>query len=103
MLTSLNLKPQEEAVMDADRAAGALDVSRRVLETTHRRVDPHMFHFVLWGVIVLVWYPLVNWLEMRGDRHTQWIVMAVALGAGNLGSLLGEWRERRSPRLKASD
>jgi len=89
--------------MDADRAAGDLDVIRRVLESTHRRIDPHMFHFVLWGIIVLVWYPLANWFEMRGDSRAMWILMGVSLGVGNIGSFVGEWREHRSPRLKASD
>jgi hypothetical protein len=89
--------------MDADRAAGDLDVIRRVLEATHRRVDPHMFHFVLWGAVVLLWYPLSNWFEMQGNGLAQFVLAIVALVLGNLGSTIGEWREHRSPRLKAGD
>jgi len=89
--------------MDADHAAGDLDVIRRVLDATHRRVDPHMFHFILWGIVVLLWYPLANWFELRGESRFQGILMGVAMGVGTLGSFVGEWLAHRSPRLKSSN
>jgi hypothetical protein len=52
---------------------------------------------------VLVWYPLANWFELRGDGRAVFIVMAVAVALGTLGSFLGEWRVQRAPRLKSGN
>ena len=57
----------EAAPTDA-HATDDLDFLRRLLARSERRVDPHAFHFVHWGLIVLVWYPLSNALELADDR-----------------------------------
>jgi hypothetical protein len=49
-------------------------------------VDPHAFHFVSWGAIVLVWYPLQNLLDLR-DAPAAW-KLAVGVGAFLLGSAI---------------
>ena len=71
---------------------------REILDRTHRRIDPHAFHFVLWGTVVLIWYPLANYLV------DHWIpIMIVSLVVGSLGSGLMEWRLARKPRLEAEN
>jgi hypothetical protein len=81
-------------------AAGSdLAYIRDVVARTDRRVDPHAFHYVHWGTIVLVWYPLSNWFELRGDLWSMlWVGIAAGL-TGALLSLLREMRLHRHPRL----
>ncbi len=88
--------------MDARTAENDLAFLRSVLERTQRRVDPHAFHFVSWGAIVLVWYPLQNFLDLRGLAGG-WIVMAVALALGIAISAFGEWRISRRAQTPAED
>ncbi len=85
--------------MESAAAAADLRHVREVMERTRRRVDPHAFHFVLWGAIVLAWYPLANVLQWQG-RHGAMI--AVGAGALLLGAVLSaalEFRLARRPRL----
>lgn len=85
--------------MDRDGAIDDLKFIRSVLERTERRIDPHAFHYVLWGAIVLVWYPLSHWFQLRGDTTAMLYlgIGAVALGTV-LSGLLG-WRRSRRTRL----
>ena len=55
--------------MDATKAGDDIRYIREVLERTRRRIDPHAFHFVHWGFIVLLWYPAMNLLALRGERR----------------------------------
>jgi hypothetical protein len=88
--------------MNDQQAIDDLDLVRRILDNTQRRVDPQMFHFIIWGAIVTVWYPLDNWLAAH--RHDeQAIVAAVALLLGATLSILGSVLANRRPRLAASD
>lgn len=85
-----------EPAADRDSAARDVRYIREVIERTHRRIDPHAFHFVAWGAIVMVWYPLTNLLERAGrmDLYAWTCVAAVLLGTAL--SLALEWRlERR--------
>ena len=82
---------------DTSRAADDLQFIRSVMNRTHRRIDPHAFHFVLWGAIVLVWYPLANWLELQGEQTLFFVVMGLALAIGSVGSGLFEWRLSKRP------
>ena len=80
-------------------AAGDLEFIRDVVDRTDRRVDPHAFHYVHWGAIVLIWYPLANWFQMQG-MHA-WMI-GLGIGALVLGILLSAVREillARNPRL----
>jgi hypothetical protein len=66
-----------------------------------QRVDPHAFHFVHWGAIVLVWYPAANLLERAGRLD---LCAAVGGGALLLGILLSVLREKRlGKRLAGED
>jgi len=89
--------------MDRTQASQDLEIIRRILEQTRRRVDPQMFHLIIWGSIVLVWYPLMTWFERAGNGWAQLYlgIGAIALGAG-LSSFLG-WRACRRPRLPGAN
>lgn len=85
--------------MDAPTARNDLAAIREIVERTHRRLDPHAFHYVHWGAIVLLWYPLANWAELTG--RISWLlplgVTAVALGAAL--SMVREIRLGGGPRV----
>lgn len=74
-----------------------------VVQRTHRRVDPHAFHFVHWGAIVLVWYPLANYFQSQGQTARVALVGGVAV---TLGAVLSASREillARRDRLPAKN
>jgi len=72
---------------------------REVLARTEGRVDPHAFHFVMWGTLVLVCYPLLNWFELAGRfRAMLWLGVS-ALVVGAILSAGFEIRLARRPRL----
>lgn len=91
--------------MDPKTAAPAEDLQfiRRILERTQARIDPHAFHFVLWGTLVLVCFPLENWLGLlgRGDLAT-WCGLGM-LAVGTLGSCLLEARLKSRSRLEGEN
>ena len=89
--------------MDADRATDDLALVRRILSATQRRVDPQMFHFIIWGILVLVWYPLDEWLGNQGFRSAQAPLGMTALAVGTLSSIIGGYLANRRPRLSAGD
>ena len=73
-------------------AARDLAYIRDVLERTSRRVDPHAFHYVHWGAIVLVWYPLATWCTRTG--RLAWL-LPLGLAALATGAALSVAREVR--------
>ena len=80
-----------------------LEFINQVVQRTDRRVDPHAFHYVHWGLIVLVWYPLSNFLEQQGELR--WMLY-VGVGSMVLGILLSMGREMwlsRKPRLEGEN
>ena len=91
--------------MDPEKAAPAEDLQfiRRVLERTQARIDPHAFHFVLWGALVLVCFPLQNWFGLlgRGDLGN-WCGLGM-LAAGVLGGFLLEARLKSRSRLEGEN
>ncbi len=89
--------------MNEEQAARDLALVRRVIEATQRRVDPQMFHFVIWGVIVLVWYPLESWLGSHGQGEWQAAVGIAALVLGSVLSVVGGFLANRQSRLPAGD
>ncbi|MEM8885124.1 MAG: hypothetical protein AAGD14_13730 [Planctomycetota bacterium] len=76
---------------------------REVLTRTQARIDPHAFHFVLWGGLVLVAYPLLNWFELGGDLAAMAWTGGVALALGTLGSTIFEMRLSGKPRLEGEN
>jgi hypothetical protein len=87
----------------SENAARDLEYIRRVLDATHRRIDPHAFHFVLWGAIVLLWYPAANLFERAGrlDLYAAVGVVSFALGMFLSGFL--EFRLKKRPRIEAEN
>ncbi len=89
--------------MEARAAEQELQFIRRVIERTQRRVDPHAFHFVHWGAIVLVGYPAINACTLSGrDAWVPWIGGA-ALLLGGILSCVREMALARQPRLPGED
>jgi hypothetical protein len=89
--------------MDTHTAQQDLQFIHDVVARTHRRMDPRAFHYVHWGLIVLIWFPLANWLQ-DGERFSAMI--AVGVGAVVLGfvvSGLREWRLANRPRIEAEN
>ncbi|MHC4960366.1 MAG: hypothetical protein ACYTGN_18610 [Planctomycetota bacterium] len=86
---------EDKSVVVADELRFINDVLAR----TESRIDPHAFHFIIWGALVLVCYPLLNWFELAGDlRGMAWL----GGGALLLGAVLSftlEMRLARRPRL----
>src|SRR5262245_32914460 len=89
--------------MDREQLADALHLIRRVLDQTHRRVDPQMFHLILWGALVLVWYPLMTWFLLRGDGRSAAITGITSILFGMLASTFLGWRASRKPRIAAGN
>jgi hypothetical protein len=85
--------------MDPRGAADDLSFIRAVMERAQRRIDPHAFHFVHWGALVLVWYPSLNLLERAGHREAMGWVGGSCLLLGMLLSGFREWRLSKRPRL----
>jgi hypothetical protein len=78
-----------------------LRLIRDLVARAEQRVDPHAFHFVHWGAIVLLWYPAANLLERAGRLD---LAAAVGGGALLLGILLSVVREKRlGDRLQGED
>jgi hypothetical protein len=86
-----------------DDAARDLRYIREVLEQTHRRIDPHAFHFVLWGAIVMVWYPTANLFERAGNMGMYAAVGVVSFVLGMTLSSLLEYRLKKRPRVEGEN
>lgn len=86
-----------------DSAQSDLAYIKDVVARAQQRVDPHAFHFVHWGLIVLVWYPLANAFERMG--HLDWMAWlgGAALALGITLSVVREKRLSRRPRLVDED
>ena len=89
--------------MDARGAADDLSFIRAVMERAQRRIDPHAFHFVHWGAIVLVTYPVLNLLDRAGHRGPMPWIGGASLLLGMLLSGIREWRLSKRPRLKGGE
>ena len=87
----------------SDSAHADLAYIKAVAVRTERRIDPHAFHFVHWGAIVLVWFPLANAFEQRGNLTAYALTGAAALLLGILLSVWGERRLAATPRLEADN
>lgn len=88
----------------AEAAARELEFIRGILDRTQRRIDPHAFHFVGWGAVVLVWFPLANLFEIQ-ERPGSWslALSVAAVVAGVAWGMIGEWRLARRGGGEAED
>jgi uncharacterized membrane protein YgdD (TMEM256/DUF423 family) len=89
--------------VDAREAGRGLDLIRDVIARTRRRLDPHAFHFVHWGAIVLVWYPVATWLTNEGRLGAMAAVGGASIVLGFALSFVRELRLRDAPRLAGGD
>lgn len=80
-----------------------LQFIRQIIARTQARIDPHAFHFVLWGALVLVAYPLANWFDLRDRGDLRNWTIGTMLGLGALGSFLLEARLKARSRLEGED
>ncbi len=83
--------------------ADDLQFIRRIMERTQARIDPHAFHFVLWGVLVLVAYPLANWADLADRPGLRNWALGAMLGLGALGSFLLEMRLKGRARIEGEN
>ena len=81
--------------MNTEIASNDLRYIREIQERTRRRVDPHAWHFVLWGTIVLLWYPTHNLMQLNLLPDWRFSLFVVALTVGSIGSGLFGWRMSR--------
>ena len=89
--------------MEPNTAAADLEYITSVIQRTQKRIDPHAFHFVLWGAIVLVCYPLLNYFQGTENLPAMAWLGGGALLLGVLGSTFTEVRLARRPRLPGED
>lgn len=89
--------------MNPDQALGELRQLESLLTRASRRLDPHAFHYVHWGCIVLAWYPLENLVTRMGHDAWRLPIGVCAVGLGMLLSLLREKRLQRSERVARED
>lgn len=78
--------------MDSNQARSDLDFVKRVMQQAGDRIDARAFHFVHWGLIVAIWYPLANWFQHQGK--TTWLA-GLGIGSIALGFLVSWIRETR--------
>jgi hypothetical protein len=89
--------------MEPQDARRDLDHIEEVLRRTHARVDPHLFHAVHWGLLVLIMYPLQNYLQIRENYFGMITSGSAALVVGFALSCFRELRLARQPRLPAEN
>lgn len=86
---------------EAGGPADDLQFIRRVMDRTHARIDPHAFHFVLWGALVFVAYPLANWFD--GHAATRNWILGIMLATGAIGSFVLEMRLKGRARIEGEN
>jgi hypothetical protein len=80
-----------------------LEFIQDLVSRTRQRIDPHGFHYVHWGLIVLVWFPLGNLFRSQGNNPA---LIGLVVGSIVLGAVLSAVREMRlarAPRLPGED
>lgn len=85
--------------MQPDAARQDLALIESILRKTQARVDPHLFHLVHWGAIVLIWFPLSNYLQNHDRMGWMLPLGIVALALGFSLSCGRELLLARRPRL----
>ena len=89
--------------IDPRRARADLRHLEAVLERASQELDPHAFHYVRWGWIVLVWFPLANVFVLLGHPRWQIPLGVLALLLGAALTVQGERRVGRRPRVANED
>ncbi|MCZ6571934.1 MAG: hypothetical protein ACE10D_09785 [Planctomycetota bacterium] len=92
-----------EAEEKRERAARDLRYIRDIVKRTDRRIDPQALHFVVWGALVFLWYPLSNYFFLQDN--VPWAI-GIGIGAICIGSVASFGigiTINRKPRLPASN
>jgi len=85
--------------MESTQATADLEFVRTVMDRTQRRIDTHAFHMIVWGCIVLIWYPLGNYFHSIGNKTAYFALIPICLVLGGaIGGFL-EYRRGKSPLL----
>jgi hypothetical protein len=84
-------------------AAKDVEFLRELVTRAQRRVDPHAYHLVLWGALVLVWYPVVNWLQDQRRFTEMSVVGGIGLLLGIVGSTVLSSRVAKRTRVEGQD
>ncbi len=92
-----------EGTTSPEQAQRDLQFMAEVVKRTHARVDPHLFHYVHWGLIVLVWYPAGNWLQNQGRLGEFQMLSIAALILGIALSMGREFFLARKPRIRGEN
>ena len=68
--------------MSTNESKSEIEFIKAIVEKTNQHIDAQGFHFVHWGLIVLLWYPTNNYLRSAGymNAYTWLIVGAIVLG-----------------------
>ena len=61
----------KELDVDSKQASADLRFVDELVARARARIDPHAFHYVHWGWIVLLWFPLENWLHNHDQGTAQ--------------------------------
>ena len=69
-----------------------LEFIKEVMQKTHRRIDTHAFHTIIWGCIVLVWYPLGNYFVQQEMMAAYFALIPICLVLGSVLSGVSEYR-----------
>ena len=74
-----------------------LEFIKEVMQKTHRRIDTHAFHTIIWGCIVLVWYPLGNYFVQQEMMAAYFALIPICLVLGSVLSGVSEYRRSKTP------
>ena len=74
-----------------------LDFIKEVMQKTHRRIDTHAFHTIIWGCIVFVWYPLGNYFVQAEMMTAYFALIPICLVLGSILSGVSEYRRAKTP------
>ncbi len=89
--------------MESSQASADLEFVRSVMDRTQRRIDTHAFHTIVWGCIVLVWYPLGNYFLQIGNKTAYiWLIPICLVLGGAIGGFL-EYRRSKNPLLEGEN
>lgn len=89
--------------MEQNNAAAELEFIAGVMRKTQSAVDPHAFHFILWGGLVMLCYPALNFFQLKEELAPMAWIGGSALLIGMLGSVLTEVRLAKKPRVAGED
>ncbi len=92
-----------EAEAKRERAARDLRYIREIVQRTDLRIDPQAIHFVVWGALVFVWYPLSSYFFLKDNVPWAAGIGIAAVCIGIVASVVIGFTINRKPRLPAAN